>query len=60
MTQHIKFIKTDKDNVAIGKLYAINKTDRGGHLFFDDAGELRYASNNDFYNRFGVVDVANT
>ena len=60
MTQHINFTKTDKDNVAIGKLYAIDKTDSGGHLFFDDAGELRYASNNDFYNKFDVVDVANT
>jgi hypothetical protein len=57
MTQYIRFKKTNKEDVTVGKLYLIDTDDDGTHHFEDDDGCLRSVKRNGKINKFAVVDV---
>lgn len=57
MTQYIRFKKTNKEDVTVGKLYMIDTDDDGTHHFEDDDGCLRSVKRNGKINKFAIVDV---
>lgn len=57
MTQYIRFKRTNKEDVTVGKLYLIDTDDDGTHHFEDDDGCLRSVKRNGKINKFAIVDV---
>lgn len=59
MAQYIRFTKTTKKDVTVGKFYEVKNLDTGnGYYFDDDAGEQRYVRRRGKLNYFEVFNEA--
>lgn len=57
MAQMIRFTKTTKKYVTVGKFYDVKNQDTGnGYYFDDDAGDPRYVRRSGKVNEFEVYD----
>ena len=55
MTQYIRFTKTNKQDVTVGKLYEVKDVPFDGYYFDDDAGDERYVCRSGKLNSFEVL-----
>lgn len=59
MAQYIRFTKTTKKDVTVGKFYEVKNTeDSDGYYFDDDAGDQRYVRRRGKLNYFEVFNEA--